>query len=299
MQKKSFKELRSSVGSNLFGSSIGENTLCVWDGSTHESLTEINCIFSGGRSRFLINEREKVVIVGTWEDGIRCYDLSTGDVIWERKEIIGVQSLQASFAIPESVFVSVEAPDYRLDDPSAYDGVLELATSNGKEKWRSDQFSEIYADPNSTLLVGVNCGEREIYFLDKGKRKQATIPMEYFAVLDVEFGKDSVLIAEGKCGIRIFDKKQFSLRGTWTPEGREANCIRAGYVVDRSEYLVQDSWDSSFLVHFSENGTQIKEQDLPSNSDLCFIDKGRYFIQRDGSIYSSEACKHLGKIEIK
>jgi hypothetical protein len=126
---------------------------------------------------------------------------------------------------------------------------------------------------------------RVVRILDDQKNEVGSIPMVHFAIIDVDFGKDVIALAEGEKGVRILDYRG-ALLSHYAPQDRKPNCIRVAF--DENQLIVYDSWDGSFVTIIDPwTGKLIAEYEREFHDDICFINDGSRFIDSSGQIFRS------------
>src|SRR4030095_2951778 len=158
--------MRASADGRLLGTSSDDDAVKVWDAAALSEIARIKPGFSGGEDRLALHPTSSRVCSGTWEGGLTCYDYAEHRVLWHRADLIGIQRVDFSPAFPSSLFVALEAPDYRVDEPDVFSGVVELDATTGRSLWRTDDADTVFLHPSRPLAVLVDRGERIIRILD-------------------------------------------------------------------------------------------------------------------------------------
>jgi hypothetical protein len=120
------RDIGASCDGKHVAARLSDGEITIWRTDSPEPVARCKPGFSGGESRYQIDPSRGLIYSGTWEDGLTCFDYKAKKVIWRRKDIIGIQTFNISTALPDSVFLTLEAPDYRLSDPSVKSGIAEL-----------------------------------------------------------------------------------------------------------------------------------------------------------------------------
>jgi outer membrane protein assembly factor BamB len=279
------RDTRASYDSLHFGASLEQETITIWRSDSPLPVTTVKPSFSGGGRRHFIDPVNRLIYAGTWENGLTCFDYADTRVVWYRDDLIGIQTVDLSAGFPSSVFVTLEAPDYRLDEPGIISGIVELDAKDGSAKWAANDGDWVYLHPRQPLIVIQDRCNNVVRILDGEKNEVGSIPMVHFAIIDVGFGKGMIALAEGEKGVRIFDDRG-ALVSRYAPKGRKPNCIKVAFYEDR--VIVFDSWDGSFLIIIDpRTGKLIAEYEREFHDDICFIDDGSRFIDSSGQIYRS------------
>jgi hypothetical protein len=239
----------------------------------------------GRRESAFIDPVNRLIYSGTWENGLACYDYADNRQVWHRDDLIGIQTVDLSAGFPSSVFVTLEAPDYRLDEPGIISGIAELDARDGSTMWMTDRGDWLYLHPREPVMVIQDKCDHVVRILDGGKNEVGTIPMVHFAIIDVGFSEDFIALAEGEKGVRILDH-QGRMISRYAPRGRKPNCIKITFDGDR--VIVFDSWEGSFVTILDpRTGKRISEYERDSHGDICFIDNGSRFVDPSGTICRS------------
>lgn len=212
-----------------------------------------------------------------------CFDYRAQKVIWSRKDIIGIQTVNISTALPNSVFLTLEAPDYRMSDPSAVSGIAELDSLTGKTNWVSSTGHWLYLHPNKPILVVQDGGPGgSVRILTPEKKELGKIKMVHFSIIDVGFSGDLIALAEGSKGVRVIDFKG-RLVSSYVPRNREPYFVAAAF--DDGKLRAHDSWDGAFIVTIDPaSGKLLSEYKRTQSGDVCFIDDGKRFVTSRGEI---------------
>jgi WD40 repeat protein len=278
--------MRTSADGRLLCVSCDDQSIKIWDTKTLQEITEIEPGFSGGRERIAIEPKTSLLVSGTWEDGLTCYDYSVDRVSWRRDDLIGIQAVALSPAFESSVFVAVEAPDYRVDEPGIFSGVVELDIHTGQTKWQADEAESIYLHPRIPVLVLTSRANRLVRILDASRKQTGSIPMIYFAVLDVAFKDNLIALAEGQKGARLIELSGQVLF-CHCPTSRQPNCLNLAFEGDVLNII--DSWDNTFVTRLDATGRILHEYTRDNHTDVCFIRDGGRFVDSYGNVcFSSD-----------
>jgi WD40 repeat protein len=275
--------MRASADGRLFGTSSDDETIKVWDAVTLTEIASIRPGFSGGEDRLALDPTSSRVFSGTWEAGLTCYDYTEHREVWRRADLIGIQRVDFSPAFPSSLFVALEAPDYRVDEPGVFSGVVELDAATGRLLWRTDDADTIFLHPSRPLSVLVDRRERIIRILDDSRRLIGSTPMIYFAVLEVAFHGEVIALAEGGEGIRLIDTRG-RVQASHRPPSRESNCLRISFVGGADALAAFDSWEGSYITRLDGAGQVVAEYERESHEDVCFIGDGTRFLDAQGRV---------------
>jgi len=278
-----FQDIRSSCDERLLGTHAGGETVKLWDANTLQEIASVEPGFSGGEDRMAIDPASSCIFSGTWEEGLTCYDFATERVIWHRNDLIGIQRVDFSHAFHTSLFVALEAPDYRVDEPGVFSGVVELDARNGRTRWKTDDADSVYLHPDRPVMVLTNRADRMLRIFDGSRKLLGSTPMAYFAILDVAFHGEQIAFAEGAEGIRLTDLRG-KILASYRPQSRQPNCLRVAFTEVADAVIVFDSWDATFVTRLDGAGRFVNEYQRDSHGSVCFFRKGTRFLDIDGRI---------------
>lgn len=278
-------DLRASFDAKHFGASLEDGSVTIWRSDSQFPITTVQPGFSGGEHRHFIDPVNRVIYSGTWLDGLTCFDYAENRIVWHRKDLIGIQTVDLSIGFPASVFVTLNAPDYKLNEPGVISGIVELAARDGSTKWTTEDGDWVHVDPRQPLLVIQDRYNRVVRILDATKKEVGSAPMINFAVIDVGFSKDMIALAEGVKGVRVLDHRG-SVISRYLPRNRKPNCIRVAFHEDH--LIVFDSWKGSFVTIVDpDTGKLVAEYEREFHDTICFIDNGSRFVDKSGQIFRS------------
>ena len=285
------RDIRASYDSHHFGASLKKGAITIWCSDSPTPITTVRPGFSGGQNRHFIDPVNRLIYSGTWEDGLTCFDYTDNRTVWHRSDLIGIQTVDLSAGFPNSLFVTLEAPDYGLDEPGVISGIVELAADDGRTKWTTEDGDWIYAAPKHPILVLQDRCDKMVRILDAGRNEIGSTPMVHFAIADVAFSEQMIALAEGEKGVRILNNKG-EVISQYAPQGRKPNCIRVTFSGDR--VIVFDSWEGSFVTTINPTtGEVVSEYQRQSHGTICFIDGGTRFVDPAGRV-----CRSIdGEIE--
>lgn len=281
------RDIGASCDGKHVAASLNDGEITIWSTDSPEPVARCKPGFSGGESRYQIDPSRGLIYSGTWEDGLTCFDYKAKKVIWRRKDIIGIQTVNISTTLPNSLFLTLEAPDHVRWFQKAVSGVAELDAHTGKTRSVKPIGDWLWVHPEKPVLVTTNRGggKNVIQFYDADQKELGIIAMSNFAVMDVAFSDDLIAVAEGKTGVRVMDYR-CKLVSSYLPPGRHPNCITLAF---SGGYLhVHDSWDGSYLLTLNPtSGELLSEYKRASGGDVCFINDGSSFVNVRGEVCRS------------
>jgi len=280
------RDIGASCDGRHVAASLNDGEITIWSTDSPEPVARCKPGFSGSESRYQIDASRGLIYSGTWEDGLTCFDYRNQRMIWHRKDIIGIQTVNISTALPNSVFLTLEAPDYRMSDPNAKSGIAELDAQTGRTKRMSDMGDWLFQHPTKAFMVVTDRGRRQaVRIYDGNQQELASAKMVHFAVMDVAFTDQWFALAEGEKGVRVIDYKGKTI-SSYMPQTRQPNCLTLAFSEGRLH--VHDSWDGAFVFTIDPmSGKLLSEYKLPGGGDICFINSGLNFVNRRGEICRS------------
>jgi hypothetical protein len=290
--------MRTSADGRLLCTSCDHHWVTIWETKTLREITAVQPGFSGGEQRLAIDPQTARILSGTWEEGLTCYDYSADRIIWRRADLIGIQQVALSPAFASSVFVALEAPDHRVDEPGIFTGIVELDARTGETQWQIEAANSIHLHPRMPVLVLTDHADRLVRIYDASRKSLGSTPMVHFAILDIAFQDDWIALAEGAKGIRIvaLDGK---VRTSCCPISHESNCLRVSFEGDQRVLNVFDSWDRSFITRLdATTGNVLGEYARENQTEVCFIDDGRRFVDACGQVCRSSDGRIEGHLDL-
>jgi len=292
--RQDFRERRASYDTHHVGARLSEGVISIWNTKQRKFVASAKPGFKGGRQRYAIDPFNHLIYSGTWEDGLTCFDYGSDRVVWHRDDLVGIQRVEISGAFPTSLFVTLEAPDYRLDEPGVFSGAIEIEAKSGKEIWRATRGDNVYAHPEKPILLIQRQGDRQLDILNGERKLIGSAAMLNFAILDVAFGSESIALAEGAKGTRVIDYEGKTISEN-VPD-RKPNCIDITF--DEGLVCVFDSWEDSFVTLIDPaSGKAVSEYKRDSHGDICFVENGSRFVDFRGRLFRTRDGKPDGELK--
>ncbi len=281
------RDIGASCDGKHVAARLSDGEITIWRTDSPEPVARCKPGFSDSKSRYQIDPSRGLIYSGTWEKGLTCFDYRNQKVIWRRKDIIGIQTVNISTALPNSVFLTLEAPDHVRWYQKAVSGVAELDADTGKTRSVKPTGDWLWVFPEKPVMVTTNRGggKNAIQIYDADQKEAGSIGMSNFAVMDVAFSDDLIAVAEGKTGVRVMDYRG-KLVSSYLPPVRHPNCITLAF---SGGYLhVHDSWDGSYVLTLNPtSGELLSEYKRAIGGDVCFINGGSSFVNVRGEVCHS------------
>lgn len=189
------REIACALDDNVFATPHGSR-VTVWSLDDRAGVASFDTVYEfGGERLAIVTDTRPVVAAGAWErHGICAYEGSTGETIWQRRDLRQVQGL---YPLP-AARVAAGFSDGPLH-------VLDIATGDTLFKLRGVQ--AIYADATSQFAVGAGHTGAEwfaLYDVLRGGRVWRRA-IDTFAVLHAAVAPPGVVVAEATGSLRAFD----------------------------------------------------------------------------------------------
>lgn len=281
----------ASDGRHL-GASLSDGRLVFWQPDRSEPWRSFPRVAKV--AEFAFEPASSLLFWSTWEGGLFCGSLETGELLWRRTDLVRIQHLALSPAFPESVFIAAGLEDgFETRHGPRLDGLWELSRKDGSPRWRADG-DAIFAHPAEPLLLVVEGTDRRLRILDSRKRERSTMPSAEFPIVSVAFAEERFAVAEGDQGVRIFDF-QGRLEAHYRPTGRATNCLQLAFGEDGLH--VFDAWDGAFLTLLDpKSGAPRAEREIPGDRSLEFLERGTRFVDPEGGIFQTRTGERLGQL---
>ena len=289
-----FKDIRASFDSFHLGASLSPESLTIWKTVDPKPITTVQPGFECGRERFSIDPSNGVIYAGIWGGGVTAYDFEDRQVIWHRRDLIGIHSVDYSPMFPMSLFIAVR----QLDDINREEivcGIAELDIRDGQTVSFDENGRYVYLHPTQPIMAVRDMGRR-IRILGREKQRLGTCDADS-PICNVGFGDSFFALAEGSEGVRNVDFNG-QVISHYKPHGRKPHCTTVAFDEDR--LYVFDSWDGTFLSSVDPlSGELISEYQRKSHSGICFIDGGTRYVDCSGEVFASASGEREAILEIE
>lgn len=233
----------------------------------------------GGVSVALSQNNERCFCGTYYAWGLACFDVSTGQVIWRRKDLKRFYGLSFSPA-RNSLFAY-------FDGKSA----LELDPFTGITQNEFRGVVEVDASPYDESLLFTE--RKKFNFLGKELKKLWSVPRESFAVLENAWSPDSVAISEVGSELPNGSKaviRCYSLGGEllWRYQGQNHHVDALQYRPRTKSFVGVDftAGKAYMLVELDEGtGKVIQQKIIPTSPHWGFCENGEQFFSVDHNSY--------------
>ena len=266
-----------------------ERRVAVWDLVACRQVGEFDTVLDFGGRRLAITSDGRRVLAGAYHRyGIACYDASSGELLWQRKDLKKVQHITVS-----------------ADDASLYCGfemsagrALEIATGEVTETMRG--VGEVHESPfESLLFVDKKSRPAELRALEQGRRGK--IERTTFAFLSVAFAPDFVLTSESGGPLRCFRTSDAAEVWRFTPASG-SHALHVGF--DESSNLFQAivwpyerSAEHTLSRLDAATGELKAVVKLPESPDYGFCQRGSRALTWDGSLVDTSNGELVAKFD--
>jgi hypothetical protein len=242
-------EMAASWASTRIAAALVERrTVQIWDVRSGDRIAEFDTVFGLGRQLAMDASGELCVAAG-WtrgvNEGVACYQSSSGKVLWHRTDLDGSSVVKCSLA-SSSVWCENDGTTMLLD----------ALTGDTLEEISGKIYDSAYSD------VRLLAKPKRNYIL-MGKQ-DFTIPRLTFALLDAAIGPTSVCISESGGLTRCFELSSGTERWRYDP-GKWNHLLRLWYrAADDAFYGVQWEYNKG-----SQRGLLRFEQQTGEPQEVC------------------------------
>lgn len=274
------RHLATSFGGSRAAAAAFERTVSIWDLQTGEHVATFQTVLDFGGRRIVVNEQGTLCAAAAYSGrGLACYDISTGSVIWSRRDLKHLQDLS----------VSRDATQLYCGAETRGCAVLDFATGQTLDSFRGvrrvveDRYQSIlFLDQAQPLMRHLHTG--------------ALLPIipTRSSFMDATFGPDLICVSECAGPIRALDKQTAS--EVWRceqPPGRHA--LRVQYVESEQAFAAIDysftvtGCPRELVLLDATTGVRRGATDLGSIAEAEFCDEGRAVLTSDGRLIATSS----------
>lgn len=258
-----------------------ERTAHVFRLGESTCVSKIDTIMDGGGRRFAIVAGTGRLVAGAYSrNGISCYDLTTGEIFWSRRDLKSLQTLRYdSYTRTVSCFFEGR-------------GALKISPADGSTIGRYQGVKDVFFSRYHGTHV---FEEARPYRIRCGDFEDRIKPLS-FGVLDVAFAPDCVALSEAGGGLRIFQTDPVGEIGRFdTPPGSHflSLCYCDDLRVFAGIIWSYENGGMPHLQHFDRHGKAGAAFPLEDGHTVVFVPPRRSVITSAGREVSWQDGKEL------
>ncbi|MFZ4508990.1 MAG: WD40 repeat domain-containing protein [Fimbriimonas sp.] len=244
-------DLATSRDADVFVTAREPNEVTVWDLADMRPMRSFEAPIDLGGRRLALSPDGAACFAGTYyQYGLAAYEVATGQLIWQRRDLKKVQVLQLS---PDGSRLYAELDGRALTELDAATGETKN-TLRGVKEIRESPFANIQLRAARRLEVRTTNGEKLLSF-----------PRENFAVLDATFSETMLLTSEAAGELRCFNLDTGA--EAWRYALADSHALRVGYHEERGLFSAvvyrYNSDGKTWLVRFAMDGSPSEPEELP------------------------------------
>jgi outer membrane protein assembly factor BamB len=246
----------------------------VWNFETAQVVVRLDTILDFGGKRLFISRDGKCVVTASYRGGIACYSVSSGYLLWHRKDLKKIQTISRARHSPTVFLGFDEAPCVKLDILSG----INLGTVRGVRERVESAFADIAVVDGALPKV-----------VDLTGSCQFTVHRETFAVLSWAFSPASLVFSEARGQIRCLTLAEG--KELWRSKLLgDCHATQVAYCPKLDQFLAvlysllgrNDS-----LAYFDPDKGNLTDMiDLGKPASIKISNDGRTVITTDGVVYS-------------
>lgn len=282
------RHIATSFNGDAFAAAEFEKVVYIWSFEDLKRLKTLDTKLDFGGKRLAISPKESLCAVGAYSRyGITMYDLNSGQVLWNNKELKKVQRLEFSL-VDDTLYAC-------FDDKPMH--VINSRTGDITEKIKG--IKNIWFSPydNIYLTEGNNLSLHNVE-----SNKTLIINRETFAILDVKFAEDILFICESGGPLRAISINDGRI--IWQIKIEDSHFLRIGYC-EETNALYAVLWPyinggNKILYKIEKlTGNVLGKTELEQDTvETEFIKKSSFLINSNGNVYglTGETPKIVNKI---
>lgn len=272
------RHLATSFGGTRAAAAAFERTVSIWDLQTGEHVSTFQTALDFGGRRIAINEEgTRCAAAAYTRNGLACYDVNTGSLVWSRRDLKQIQHLS----------MSRDAGRLYCGSEITACAVLDFETGQSLDSWKGVR--RVVEDPYQSIA-----------FLDQARpamRRMDTgvllpVTRTTFTFLDATFGPNLLCLSESGGPTRALDTK--TGREVWRveqPAGRHV--LRVTYVESEQAFAaIEYSFTGTgcpreLVLLDATTGARRSVAKLGSIAEAEFCTKGQALLTSDGRLIST------------
>jgi WD40 repeat protein len=269
------RHLAVSNNKAIFLAALFDKTVFVWSAINGQQIAKYETVMDYGGNRIALANSKDVFVAGAYDRfGIVCYRLYTGDILWHRKDLKGVQDIKIS---PDDKVVFCG-----FLDKSGH--ILDLDTGGTVKTLRGVRniFYDVY---ESCTFYDFDAPKRYEIVDAIGNRRMVVNRLS-FALLDAVFSPKYIGLAESGGPVRFISRKDPDKTIYYHPPKGE-HILRIAYSSNNDVfYGIQwkyKEYGSSILLKFDLSADQpYVIADIGKGPESQFCDFGDHLITSHG-----------------
>lgn len=265
---------QSSNNNEYFALAEFDKKVHIYSSVDFKYIKSLNTHLDYGGSRLQIIPEFNLIITGSYERfGIECYNISTGEMVWNRKDLKKVQKIRL-----DSDYKTISC---FFDNQAGQKIDVINGITLSKYKNVTDVFSSQYEEL-SLLIVK----KYEVYYRDK---LVASILPESWAVSFAYFTNDKLAISEYEGVFRIFSLKNYDKLGSYySPKGSHIlsfifDSLHEKYICFEYQYKDDSRY---YIVHIDINGDEKNRFEITNGYNYTFFSKHNLIVNAKGDAWN-------------
>lgn len=218
--------------------------VAIVDLATATPIATFQTVFESGGERLALSRDGSTVIAGAYSrHGVAAYDSSSGTLLWQRRELKGVQHLRCS-ARNDTVYVGLER------------GAGSVLSERSGITLQSKRGVRDFVESAYGPLILIDCSRPRVVCEETFDALFAVERMS-FAFLAAGFSQDALVISEAGGPVRCFDLSSGQVRWTFTPE-KGVHCLKVAYSAQLKTFVgvmyPYETGRAKSLVKFASDG---------------------------------------------
>jgi len=279
---KEISHIATSYSGNIFAVAEFEKMVYVWDFDKDLRIQSIESILDFGGRRLAISPNGEICAAGAYNKyGISMYDVGTGKILWNRKDLKRVQILKFNPG-GDKIYACFETKPMHIID--CYTGEV-CKTLRGKRKIWFSPLDESYILEDNI----------KIRFYNDVLNTNFEINRETFAILDVTYSEDTVFTSESGGALRAISTIDGEEK--WRAYFEDNHFLRIGY--NKENNLIygvlwnfEKGGNSRLYTLESNKGKVLNIIEMEKDTYATgFIKNCSYLICSNGSVYDLSGIK--------
>lgn len=271
IDSKKIRHIATSYNGNYVIFAEFEHQVQILDLKQKKIISSFDTIMDFGGSRLFINDKGNICVCGSFQKNrIRGYEVASGKVIWERKDLKQVQVLSKIRSDENAVFANFERLPSHL---------LNIETGEDLKVFRN--VSEYFESKYQPLTLSYKGSNIKLSQMQESS-KPILLKKRSFGLLDVAFSKYSVLISE--CNMPLYCYDTLNGAQKWeSPLNKDGNFLKLSYNEVLNQFI-GISWSDNFkdnkiLKYINIDNGVIEKEIMLSNALIAkFVYDGEMVI---------------------